>query len=249
MKNRLLMLALAMVTAMPAFSQNDDLGMWIGADVSKELSSKWELGLGAEWRLNDELSATERLSVSVDAKYKITKWLKAGVGYNYLHGREPKAESDGGKYLYNTYWYPRHRFNADLTGSFKLGRFKVSLRERWMYTYRPAFERNRICIDPDEAEYGEISQNDKNGKGENVLRSRLQVQYDIKKSKFTPYVSAESFNAWAVQKIRYSIGTTYKLSKKHSVKVFYLFEDKNQRTGGSPVQDSHVIGLNYSLSL
>ncbi len=246
---RFLLLALMAVATMPAMAQKDDIGMWIGADVSKELSKKWEVGFGAEYRLNDELSATERLSVSVDAKYKVAKWLKAGVGYTYLHGREPKSISDGGKYLYNTYWYPRHRFTADLTGSFKLGRFKISLRERWMYTYRPSFERNRMGIIEGDEDFGIVSHKDKDGKGENVLRSRLQVQYDIRKSKFTPYASFESFNAWAVQKVRYTIGTSYKLTKRDSVKLYYLFENKNQRSGGDPVQDSHIIGINYSHSL
>ncbi len=248
-KARLLIVAMALAVVAPTYAQKDDLGAWIGAKVDKKLSNRWEVSLGAEYRLNDELSSPDRLSIGVSAKYKVTDWLKASLNYDYLHSHEQKAPSDGGKYLYNSYWYPRHRIQTDLTASTKIGRFKLSLRERWMYTYRPSFERDRMNIEVGDSDYGTISHKDKSGKGENVLRSRLNVQYDIRKSKFTPYISAELFNAWAVQKVRYSAGTEYKIDKKNAVKLYYLFEDKNQRTGGDPVQDSHVIGVEYSLSL
>lgn len=248
-KTRLIALAAALAVMLPAHAQKDDLGLWIGANVEKKLSDKWEVGFGAEYRLHEELSAPDRISVGVDAKYKVTGWLKAAAGYDYLHGRESKEMSDGGKYMYNSYWYPRHRFHADLTASKKFGRIKVALRERWMYTYRPSFERDRMNIVEGDPNYGQITQNDKSGKGENVLRSRLNVQYDIKKSKFTPYAYVESFNLWAVDKVRYAVGTEFKLNKKNAVKLYYVFEDKNQRTGGDPVQDSHIIGVEYNLSL
>ncbi len=248
-KARFFIVALMMAVVSPAYAQKDDLGAWIGAKADKKLTDRWEVGLGAEYRLNDDLSSPDRFSVGVSAKYKVASWLKASLNYDYLHSYKQKEMSDGGKYMYNSYWYPRHRVQADLTASKKFGRFKVSLRERWMYTYRPIFERDRMNIVEDDPDYGMISQKDKASKAENVLRSRLNVQYDIKKSKFTPYVSAEMFNAWAVQKVRYSVGTEYKINKQNSVKLFYLFEDKNQLAGSDPVTDSHIIGVEYGISL
>ncbi len=239
---------LLMTLPLTAHAQKDDFGMWFSAGVEKELSKKWDIGAGVEYRMNDNMSATDRISVGVDAKYKVTKWLKASAGYDYLHSREPQETSDGGKYLYSTYWYPRHRVHADITASHKFGRLKVSLRERWQYTYRPSFDRNRMNIEENGPEYGIISSKDKKGKGENVLRSRLNVEYDIAKCKFTPFAAAEMFNSWATQKVRYTIGTAYKIDKKNSVELYYLFEDKASRSSDDAVIDCHIVGMEYSYS-
>ena len=80
------------------------------------------------------------------------------------------------------------------------------------------------------------------GKGRNVLRSRLQVDYNIPKCKVDPYASIETYNAWAVQKVRYTVGADLKIRKRHGVGAYYryqsLYDDDTDN-------DAHVIGVEY----
>ncbi len=226
-------------------AEKDDVGFWLSAEVEKKLSKKWTVGVEGELRLNDNVSRVDRMSIGADVSYKITKGLKASAGYDYLHTQKESGLSSTGKYFYNTYWYPRHRVHADITGQVKVGQLKLSLRERWVYTWRPSFDRNRMNVLEGDAGYGTISVNAKDGKAENVLRSRAMAEYGIGETGFTPYISAEAYNAWSLQKVRYSVGTEYEFDKHHAVKLYYVFQDRTHRSSNDEVIDTHVFGMSY----
>lgn len=161
------------------------------------------------------------------------------------------------------YWAARHRATASLTGSCKWGRFKFSLRERYQYTYRVAAEcaRTRYYYDlyhlennnpeyyleedPESEDYSYMT-DEKSAKSDHKLRSRLAVSYDIKKSPFAPFAEVEIYNeldnAFAYDKIRYTIGTEYKIDKKNKLKVFYRYQDYAEIDEVS----GHVLGLGYA---
>ena len=83
------------------------------------------------------------------------------------------------------------------------------------------------------------------GKGKNVLRSRLQVAYNIRKCAFNPYASCElshSLSDGAFEKARWTLGTEWKLSKRHSLDFYYLYQNK----ADDDESDGHVIGAGYS---
>lgn len=155
------------------------------------------------------------------------------------------------------YWYTRHRATASLTGSVKWGRFKFSLRERYQFTHRmrsycdreryyyfsefkqwdyedPNFESPEETVDP------------KKAKSDHKLRSRLSVSYDIKKSPWEPFAEVEVYNeldnAFALDKVRYTIGTEYKINKEHKLKVYYRYQDY----AGIDEVNGHVLGLGYA---
>ena len=170
------------------------------------------------------------------------------------------------------YWTARHRATASLTGSFKLGRFKFSLRERYQYTYRMAAECDRVrwYYDPYSAmfpdlelpEYylddqplnGDGTPNEdysyrtdiKDAKSDHKLRSRLQVSYNIKGFPFEPFVEVEVYNeldkAFALDKVRYTVGTEYKINKKNKLKVYYRYQDY----ADIDEVNGHVLGLGYA---
>ena len=156
------------------------------------------------------------------------------------------------------YWYTRHRATASLTGSVKWGRFKFSLRERYQFTHRMRSycDRERwyyktykkefyLDDDPESDDYSYMTDT-KKAKSDHKLRSRLSVSYDIKKSPFEPFVEVEVYNqldnAFAYDKIRYTVGTDYKINKEHKLTLYYRFQDYADIDEVS----GHVLGVGYA---
>lgn len=234
-----------MLAGMPgeAAAQSDDFGLWLSAGAEKKIDKKWSVGVEGEFRTRDDCGEVARWSIGIDGEYKIADWLKASAGYTLLYDNNNDKvtyHSDGTENNWRpSYWGIRHRFNVSLTGKVRLGDFSVSLRERWQYTYRPEKTTDRYDYDNEKWEETQVR-----GKGRNVLRSKLKIDYDIPKSSLTPYADVELFNAWSLQKTRYTIGTDWKLTKKHVVGIYYRYQDvNNDKDDDDP--SSHIIGVEY----
>lgn len=246
-RKQLAILLLSCIT-LPAMAQ-DDFGMWYGIGAEKSLGKKWAVEAEAEFRNRNDLKTADRWKVGASASYKIVKGLKVAAGYDFLYkNNEEKItfHDDGSVNKWTPcYWSPRHRFNASISGSKTFGRLSVQLRERWQYTYRRIAYEKKYDLDKYNTTTGTWNEipEDVGEKGKNVLRSRLQLSYDIPKSKVDPFVSAELFNAWNIQEVRYIAGVEYKLKKKHVFNLAYRY----QRVTASDSDDDncHFIGLNY----
>ena len=196
--------------------------------------------------------------------------LKANIGYSFIYGHylsekslKDDVEEDLRQYNYNiddAYWAARNRVYLTLTGEFKVGRFEISLRERLQYTHTGSatttetkYRREEIIdikgehigwndeIKGPEPEFKEAKEN-------LSLRSRFSVKYDIPNCKINPFASAELYtrlDKWQLfDKARYRAGATYKINKKNSVSLYYLYQDVN---GNDP--DGHAVGFEYSIDL
>jgi len=257
MKKSLFLLMMALLP-MAALAQSDDFGVWTSIGVDKKISKKVSVGVEAELRTRDELSTVDRWSFGVDAAYKFSKQLKLSAGYALLHDPNVErisyydADDDlvleqevevGDAKKRGEFAVTRHRFNVSLTGDVNLGGFNVSLRERWQYTYRPEVTVDERWDYYDEAWDGKT--HSYRGKGKNVLRSRLKVEYKFKPIRLTPFVSAELFNAWDVQKVRYAVGTEWKINKQNALEVAYRYQNvRNDDTDFEP--NRHILGIAYS---
>lgn len=226
-------------------AQSNDFGTWYELGAEKKLSKKWSLGVEGEFRTRNNSRTADRWSAGLNAEYKIIRGLKASAGYTLLYDNnqeELDLKSDGlrpNKWT-PSYWGMRHRFNVSLTGNIDWGRLNVSLRERWQYTYRPEAEGKKYDFD-DEA-WTSVK-----GKGKNVLRSRLQLSYDIPHWKFDPFANVEMFNTdKGIDKMRYQIGVDYKYQKKHVFSLTYRYQSVNGNDDDNDV-NSHMIGLSYKL--
>lgn len=124
--------------------ENDEVGIWSELGIEKAITKKWDVGLGLEYRAQNK----SRFSAGLSTSYKLNKYLKLGIGYNFLYSyrsdkykdkSEGEVGSDEWTIGYNhtpEYWFPRHRFSAEATGSIKLWKWlKISLRERYQLTY------------------------------------------------------------------------------------------------------------------
>lgn len=190
--------------------------------------------------------------------------LKANVGYCFIYGHNLSEKSlkefiaDANEYDYNidkAYWVARNRAYLTLTGEFKIGRFEISLRERLQYTHTGSAtteetkyrwglsddENKFVCTEKTEYEFKDTKEN-------LSLRSRISIKYDIPNCKINPFASAELYtrlDKWqAFDKARYRAGATYKINKKNSISLYYLYQDVN---GNAP--DGHAIGFEYSIDL
>ena len=245
MEKCLTVIALALLTVVPAAAQDDDFGIWGEVNVEKKIDSRWDVDAGVEFRSRDNLKAADRWAFGADATFKITDWLKASAGYTLLDDHREKANTSGRKA--SDYWGVRHRFNVSLVGSYSFGDLNISLRERWQYTYRPekTVDRYWTYTDEEEDRYeGEVAdQHTYDAKSKNVWRNRLQLKYKVSKM-WRPYLNAETHVSNGLEKVRYSAGTEIRLSKHHWLDLKYLF----QKTYGDDDEegDRHVIGIGYT---
>ena len=236
---------LATLFALPTMAGGDDFGLWYSLEASKRLAPAWSLGAEAELRTRNNTKTLDRWSLGLSVTFKATPWLKASAGYTLLDNHNPEKISwqDDEPNVPNkwtpSYWGLRHRCNVSLTGSVDLGRFGLSLRERWQYTYRPLAKEKKYDVDNDEWD-------DVKSKGKHALRSRLQVDYNIPKCKVDPFANVEMFNyQGGERKMRYQAGVEWKLSKQHVFQLAYRYQTVNNDDDDDGDTNSHLIGLGY----
>ena len=252
----LLLLAPALLPAQETAAQdNDEVGVWTELGLEKAITKKWDVGVDLEYRAQNRA----RFSAGLSTSYKPFKFLKLGVGYNFLYSFRPdkyKNKDEGEEFSdewikgYNhtpENWFPRHRFSAEATGSIKFwGWFKVSLRERYQLTHSRArsvdklkhreINEKKYDFDEDWNEItwyektvtDEVETTEKPSFTDQVLRSRIKFEFDKKRNPFSPFVSAEFHNSVSrgdhmlLQKIRASIGSSYKFRKHNEVSLAYI---------------------------
>lgn len=234
---------------------NDELGLWHEIGLEKAITKSWDIGLDLEYRSQNRA----RFSAGLGTSYKVNKYLKFGISYNFLYTYRPdkyknKDEGEVGSEYWETgynhtpeHWYPRHRFSAEAIGSIKLWNcIKFSLRERYQLTQSRArtidklkhrvIHEKKYDFDDDWNEiswYEETEADETEPKyylayTDQVLRSRIKIEYDKKRFPFSPFVSAETHNSVNVgdhmllQKVRTAIGSSYKFRKHNEVTLSYI---------------------------
>lgn len=230
--------------AVGASAQGDDFGIWTSLGVEKGINKKWSLGAETEYRMRNDTRTADRWSLGVDATYKVAKWLKASAGYTLLYDNNKEDISYNEDGSYNnwrpSYWGLRHRFSVSATGSVGLGRFKLSLRERWQYTYRQEKTVRRYDFDN---EWWEDKV--RMSKSKHLLRSRFKADYDVPKCKVDPYVEVELFTGSSLEKVRYTAGADWKIRKKHVVNFFYRYQTIHGDDDDMEV-NRHILGVGYT---
>lgn len=238
MKNNIFLVAMVSMMGLSASAQS----LWTSVECKVKVAKGLSASVEGENRTADGLGGAERWAVSAGLDYKALPWLKLSGGYTYIYQYTDSRTTKKGNII-SGYWQPRHRALLAITGSYEWNRFTFSLRERYQYTHRSG--KNVAKYDGDDG-----SQKDDEyieAKNKQVLRSRLEVDYSIRKSGFTPFVSAELYNdldnGMAKDKVRWTVGTEYKINKRRSVNAFYRYIDKVDDDDSN----NHVIGVGYQL--
>ncbi len=204
-------------------AQLDDAGGIGSVSISKDLGKLTELSLEQELRFDKGLTDLRRSSTSLSADFTIVKrLLKAQLDYTLQYRR-----ADEDQYEF------RHRLSAGFVIQQRYNRFTFKLRTRGQATIR---NENR----------GDYKYNPKY-----VWRNRLQVEYNIRKSPFKPYISGEVFcpvnsnNGFFMDSYRIIGGTKYSLSKQ-STFDFQIRYDQDVQVAGPKNILYGGIGWNYN---
>ena len=237
------LLLMLCATLFPTPSLADDAGLLLSVEATRKIKKGLNAGFEAEFRSRNDFRTADRIGVGASISYKLLPWLKASAGYNLLisNNQEKITYQDDGVSYNNwrpSYWGLRHRFNVSLTASHKIKRVELSLRERWQYTYRPS-----KIIDNFDFDEGEWEDHKVRGKDKNVLRSRLQAEWNIPRCKFDPFASVEFHNSKYLDKTRFIVGVDHTIKKTHDFKLYYRY----QLTGShSSDPNIHMLGLGYT---
>ena len=250
----LLALPLSLAALPQTAAAQDDFGMYYELGVEKKLTPKWSIGLEGEYRTRNNTKTADRWSAGLSADYRIVKGsigtVKASAGYALLYDNNPEKltyKSSGlPKKWTPGYWGTRHRMFVSLAGSMELGRFTIGLRERYQYTIRPEKKNQRYEMVYNDDDYLVSNTLQSVGsKKRGMLRSRLQLEYNIAHCKIDPFASAEMYSDdMGIQKMRYQAGVEYKLSKMHAFTLTYRYQDICGDDDDNDV-NSHLIGLSY----
>lgn len=305
---RKLLTAILAIFALGSAAQSEG-GLWLGADVDYDISSRWSAELELGGRLEDNFSTFTRYEAALGLQYKPLKWLRLGGGYNIIreysaatapnlvYKKDPESpdgirhDSDGnpvvnGFNAEDAYWRTKHRAYFDLTEKWQLGRFSFSLRERYQFTdyapvsgvelkyrheleskpgpgytapwagahadYLPAgvapFAGPYVDAYGDEYFYGLTDIKDKDAKTKHILRTRLAVDYNIRRCPVTPFASYEIYNdlgdAFSIARHRVSAGVDWKLTrdKRHALSLAYLYQREPQ---DGCATNLHILSVGY----
>ncbi len=206
----------------PATETEADFRSRTSVGIDWKVAKGLHMNAGYELRTEDKLSRIERNQFNVGIEYSPVKHLDIGAGYYFI-----------GQYNSEKTFKPRHRAYLDVTGSYKFGMWKLSLRERIQLTHK-AYDVNSFQQTVNLLE----------------LKSRLKVaykgfahlepyayaelrncfngpsftaEYDKTTGKYSNYQFTGYSDAY-INRLRGALGLEWNISRHHSID-FKLMED------------------------
>ena len=187
-------------------------------DVDNTYQTRTEFKLS--YKLLDNLKLVATPELRFDESYSIDKYImELKTVYNPF-----KRLALGASYRFvankretkDTEYLQRYAFDAKY--NFKINRWKPEIRLR----------------------YTNYSEDNENGE---FLRYKGGVEYNIRKCKLTPYAGAELFQEFTnseLFKVRYTLGTDYKINKTNSISLAYKLDYYMQR-----YENKHIMYVGY----
>ncbi len=138
MKNSFLMLfgaisLCAIFSFMPYYASaqtetvlDPEVGLRVSLGMDKKIVKGLHVTLEEEMRLDDNFTDFNRLQTTIGLRYKFNSYFRMGISYAMINPYNSSDES----------FSFRHRLMLDATGTLKLGRWNLSLKERFQWTYR-----------------------------------------------------------------------------------------------------------------
>ncbi|MFI3280644.1 MAG: DUF2490 domain-containing protein [Rikenellaceae bacterium] len=216
-----ILLICSLFTAYAGGSKDDVENVYkyrVGVDLQFKLFKGMKLDVGPELRYYE---GYDMFMLNGGLTYKTFGCIYWGASYRLAVDRLESTTTTysysgfGSNYDSETY----HRYAFDVTYKDDFKRFTPSFRLRYSnYTDDDVFD-------------GEF------------LRYRAKLEYNIRKCKFTPFISAEGFqelNEMMLYKMRYSTGVDYKFSKNSSLGVDYKLDYFSLK-----YKNAHIFSIGY----
>ena len=273
MKKICLVVALSLVML---GAKADDFGGWANVGLEQNLGVKGlDANLDFGFRSANNMRNVDRWSVSAGLEYSLCRYLKVASSYTYMYGysgseRKENYKSDGvtweGYNLTHAFWRSRNRFSFDLKTGIDLGRFSLSLRERYQLTgYNSAtvtkdkYRFKRLeqydpqgnftgYLDVPQSGYPQTVRDVKESKSKEYLRSKFAVSYNIRHCPLEPSLSIELENnlreGFNTDEIRYVGGLDWKITKKIRLGAYYHY---NKGHDDDADEDLHAVEVTLKL--
>lgn len=226
-------------------SQMDGYALELGGTYKLIDRKKYGLKFGLAY----EHSWVKRLG-ECEPRYK-TKYYKDK--FDYIGDGQFEAIEKGYNTGYNydaAYWRGRSRLSLSMAFSYRLSkRLYLTLKETMQYkhyygtwTERTKY-RNKVRYGEESTDVVETYMKEKRAKDRWMLRSKLTMQYSKKRCPWEPFVSAElgCEVGYTAYKWKFTAGTDYKISKQHTLNVFYRYQTENDEDA----LNVHIVGVGY----
>ena len=207
MLGKFLILAMMLLSSLSGYAQQEEdnsFGGWHFVEISHKFGDSKVTGMLYFEHENYQYKRLDCWYLRPGIRYNALSWLKLGLSYDYLKVRD-------------TYG---HRLVPEVMGTLKEGRLSVSLRFRYLHTWKLELHTQ-----------------------DNELRTRLLVSYKIPDSKFMPYVATEIFtwgNTW--RKSRHYAACTYDVTNYMQAETFYMLTFTKSET-------QHILGFGLNLTI
>jgi len=202
--------------------QSNDFGIWYGINAEIPVNKKLEADISATLRTFNNASKTEQAFLEAGLSYKFNKFFSVAGAYRFINNLED-----------DNLYHIRHKLMIDTKGSLPLKDLTLSIRIRLQVQALSYFE------DEEDKIPGYTG------------RIKLRGIYNIPKFPLNPYISFESFSplfensSRLIGKQRITGGFEYKIVKKHSVEIEYIF----QRDYIPRLSDISIISVAYKIKL
>ena len=255
---KIIVSALSLCLLTLAVSAQTNWGLRGGIGIEKKITKGLEAGVDVKYYQTDNFRNTDRWSIGLSLDKRLyrnkakTFNVKAGLGFKYMNvyhdwSTKYKDDTDGienrlepqyyidNKYdfnLNNAYIDNRQRLTASLQAALALGRFKISLRECYQYTYTDtaSYQKDKYRYDGDTWTV-KTETDGKSASTSRKLRSKIGLDYDIPNWKYDPFVSYELFNGidngFKAEKSRITAGVEFSFKKMHNFEVAYMWQNQH----------------------
>ncbi|MBP1645916.1 MAG: hypothetical protein H6Q16_1491 [Bacteroidetes bacterium] len=205
-------------------------GSSLSFELTKKLKNNLSISFEQELRTRNNFKEFDRTTTFLSFDYSPEKYFKIGCFAGLILNNEfySKHTESGRINIDTNYLQPRYRGGFYATGLYKIGNFKLSLRERIQFTKWDKFKRIR----PEKIIFDTLEARQKF-----ELRSKLELSYKIPKTKIEIYSNAELFlylnrkrnletleyEDPFVNEIRYIIGLNYNFNKHHELNLYFRY--------------------------
>ena len=227
-------LCLIVLLRLPFFTQNDNAmnnvwgENWLSSSINLELNKLWEISLEEQIRIKNvnELYDRSFTELKLERYYPVSRSeFNFGFAYRYIFLNDDSGGEQGIEKHQRLSYYYTQKFE----------------RNRFSFRYRVQYQKRRELLAKTNKHVGDFRK---------YWRIKTDFNYNFKSWKFDPKISTELFLRSSDSptnqrnKYRISIGTRYRLNKKHDFVIKYLFEKQIKSWNPDVI---HAIALKYNL--
>ena len=188
-------------------------------EIEKSLFNDWKVSFSPVLKLEKNATRIDEVDFDLKVKYSPLKFLSLGTGYRLIMNHRKNGNYE-----------QKHRFMGEIGLEYDIQRFELDYRFRYQNIDDDFFQAETDMLP------------------ENILRNRLQIRYDIPKSKLTPYLFTEFYGILEHElpfayKIKMGSGLRYNLKKYGSLKAYYRVD--RELNADYPFT-YFILGISYS---